>query len=175
MASLTNAVMVTLRVRAHSHQAKAGAKAKRSKNKQKWSKNKWQTSKKIFAFASVFARCEWALNRDAWGREPTWIVCGRPTKRVLEWCFDMFHLISTHYSELATLLLSNQKCVIWRHLILVTCCQDVVCFIGIFIFSPFWHFKHKNKGFEAIKEKSLAISLKNLIPFQSQQKATGKL
>ena len=49
---------------AYSHQAKAGrANAKKNK-KTKWSKNKRQTTKKIFAFTSIFARCGWALSVD---------------------------------------------------------------------------------------------------------------
>ena len=37
-------------------------KRNRSKNTQKRPKNKWQTSRKTFAFASSFVRCEWALD-----------------------------------------------------------------------------------------------------------------
>ena len=44
-----------------SRQAKVGTKAEISYDKQKGSKNKRQTSKKIFASASVFTVCEWVL------------------------------------------------------------------------------------------------------------------
>ena len=40
--------------------------AKRSKNNRKRSRKTNQTSKKIFAFAFVFARCEWALSDITW-------------------------------------------------------------------------------------------------------------
>ena len=47
----------TVHVRAVSHLAKLNAKVKKIKEQEKESKEKNQTSKKIFAFA----RCEWAL------------------------------------------------------------------------------------------------------------------
>ena len=52
------------RLRIYSHQATAGDKAKKIKEQAKRSKTKRQTSKKMFTFASVFARCEWVLKEN---------------------------------------------------------------------------------------------------------------
>ena len=50
-------------VRAHSQQAKDGAKAKKIEEQAK--KNKWQTSRKMFAFAFVFVWSEHSLRLNA--------------------------------------------------------------------------------------------------------------
>ena len=45
-------------IRVHAHRVKVGAKAKRIKEQ---AKNNGPTSKKMFAFASAFVRCEWTF------------------------------------------------------------------------------------------------------------------
>ena len=49
----------------HQPKAKANAKAKKIKGQAKEIKEKIQTLKKIFAFASAFTRCEWSLTIEA--------------------------------------------------------------------------------------------------------------
>ena len=51
---------ISIRLGVCSHQAKAGAKAKAMTEQEKRSKNKRQTSWKMFTFASDFTQCEWA-------------------------------------------------------------------------------------------------------------------
>ena len=83
---------LVLKLRAYSHQTKAGAKATKSKQKRS-SKIKRQTSKKIFAFASTFARCEWALRQCWWRKvDPPLVQCATTCIASMSHCGDFLSL-----------------------------------------------------------------------------------
>ena len=73
---MSECIIEKLRItlRARSHQAKANAKAKRIKEQANDIKEKFQTSKKIFAFA--FARRDWALKHNIKARKDTSVLKG---------------------------------------------------------------------------------------------------
>ena len=57
---------------------------RKRKRKQKCSKNKRQTSKKLFAFASTFARCEWTLRDTCIHTKIARFKCSLPVSFKLE-------------------------------------------------------------------------------------------